>query len=94
MITILLSLFSILLLIISWFFFSKASSAFSILVSENKQPALDRFCSLNGWLYLIFALVSFVGLILDSNTLIAGFLIVVSLYTANVAWQIATFIKK
>lgn len=94
MITILLSLFSILLLIISWFFFKKASSAFSLLVSKNKQPTLERFCSFNGWLYMIFALVSFVGLVLDSNILTAGFLIIVSLYTASVAWQIAAFIEK
>jgi hypothetical protein len=94
MLTILLTLFGILLAIISWFFFKKAVEAFAIVVPENKQPAFVKFCSFNGWAYFVLSLVTFVGLFLDWNMATAIFLIVISLYTAAVAWQIASFIKK
>ena len=94
MLTILLSLFGILLIIISWFFFKKAAEAFTIVVPENKQPAFRTFCSFNGWTYFVFALATDVGVFLDWNVATAIFLIIVSLYTAAVAWQIAAFIKK
>lgn len=94
MITALLSLFCILLLIISGFFFKKAAAAFSIVIPENKHVAFKKFCSFNGWIYLVFALITFGGVILNADIVTVATLIIVSLYTASVAWQIASFVKK
>lgn len=94
MLTILLSLFGILLAIISWFFFNKAAEAFEIVVAENKQPAFRTFCFFNGWAYFVFALATYVGVFLDWNVATALILIIVSLYTAAVAWQIVAFFKR
>ncbi|MGP6138824.1 MULTISPECIES: hypothetical protein [unclassified Jeotgalibaca] len=93
MIKILMGLFALLLGIVSWFFFNKASEAFSVLLQNKPKHRLNGFCRLNGWVYLVFALFSVSGIVWDTMPFIAIILVVVSVYTASVAWRLAAFLK-
>lgn len=93
MIKALMGLFALLLGIISWFFFKKASDAFNVMLQGKQNHSLNRFCKLNGWVYLIFALFSFVGIFWDATFVTAIILVIVSLYTAGITWQLAAILK-
>lgn len=93
MIKIMVIFFVLLLGIVSWFFSFKATEAFSVLVPPQEKIKLQRFCTRNGRIFFIFALLMIFSLFFEDPLFMAISLVIVSLYTAGFAWQLAALLK-